>query len=271
MVRLKHSSRSNPWCAKQPWEYSQRHQRHREKDYARLTQRNEVIYDNPTEQANASYYRCNFLPSKLQCWWQIAGKEINWRKSTWENGDLPRKTAWFVESGCSCSYKYSGVVSKPTTFPEWLLEITKSVMKEIGWPKKFKTLPNSCNVNWYEDGKSHVGWHRDDENIFRDKDGCSIVSLSLGATRTFQIRHRWKKDILIEKKLHSGDILTMEGKFQDYLVHRVPVERTVKDSRINFTWRWIKNHEQTCRKGDVNQTKAWAPSDKWADIVENSP
>ena len=64
-----------------------------------------------------------------------------------------------------------------------------------------------------------------------------------------------KNNIFIEKKLHSGDILTMEGKFQDNLVHRVPVERKVKDSRLNFTWRWIKNHGHTSRKRDVNPTR----------------
>ena len=128
-------------------------------------------------------------------------------------------------------------------------------MTKIGWPKKLRTLPNSCNVNYYEDGKSQVGWHSDDENLFKDtKEGYTIVSLSLGATRTFQMRHKWKKDIFIEKKLHSEDILIMEGKFQDKFVHRVPVEKAVKDSRINLTWRWIRNHDWNCSKQRIEST-----------------
>ena len=84
--------------------------------------------------------------------------------------------------------------------------MTKQVMQVVGWPKKFQTLPNSCNVNRYDTGKDFVGWHSDDEKLFSTfNDQTMIVSLSLGASRTFEIRHKSSnKEISIV--LNNGDI-----------------------------------------------------------------
>ncbi|CAJ1343089.1 unnamed protein product [Effrenium voratum] len=44
--------------------------------------------------------------------------------------------------------------------------------------------PNSANINLYRDGRQGVGWHADDELLFRGKDSdCPVVSISLGAAR----------------------------------------------------------------------------------------
>ena len=116
----------------------------------------------------------------------------------------------------------------------------------------FEHLPNSCNVNWYENGLDSVGWHSDDEPLFQSKyDDCLILSLSLGQSRKFEVKlmedlyDTTNIDPNIEIKqivLHNGDIMTMEGLFQKYYLHRVPKSYDVSSARINFTWRWIKQH-----------------------------
>jgi len=47
---------------------------------------------------------------------------------------------------------------------------------------------NVVLMNWYGNGEHHVGWHSDSEDDLVD--GAAIASLSLGETRTFQLRHR---------------------------------------------------------------------------------
>ena len=39
----------------------------------------------------------------------------------------------------------------------------------------------------------------------------------------------------------------MEGMFQKFFQHRVPKSHYPVGGRINFTWRWIEKHEQTCQ------------------------
>ena len=127
------------------------------------------------------------------------------------------------------------------------MEITCEVMKVVGWSFHSETLPNSCYANLYEDGKDFVSCHSDDEPLFNSKEQHSrIISLSLGASRTFQILHKRSGKILT-KKLTNGDLLIMDGMFQKYLQHRILKEERVREKRINLTWRWIVKHGQiTC-------------------------
>ena len=133
---------------------------------------------------------------------------------------------------------------KPIVFPEWFLKITKRVLDETGLD--FEHFPNSCNVNWYENGADSVGWHSDNESLFQSKeDDTLILSLSLGQSRKFEVKLMEHRDDgpsaeIKQIVLHHGDIMTMEGLFQKYYVHRVPKAYGVGKPRINLTWRWIK-------------------------------
>ena len=106
---------------------------------------------------------------------------------------------------------------------------------------------NSCLLNLYRDGSDHVPWHADDEPVYGDLNDCTIASVSLGASRLFQIRQssfedtedtrfaappRWKYT------LHSGSLLVMRGATQRHYQHRVPKrERRPVGARINATFR----------------------------------
>merc|ERR1712060_943368 len=65
--------------------------------------------------------------------------------------------------------------------------------------------PNSCNLNLYTGGDMSVGWHADDEQLFQGKSrDCRILSLSLGATRSFDLRLNWPDASWKPKKLMIG-------------------------------------------------------------------
>lgn len=45
---------------------------------------------------------------------------------------------------------------------------------------------NTCLINYYRDGRDYMGWHRDNESQLHPS--SPIASISLGATRVFQMR-----------------------------------------------------------------------------------
>jgi len=152
-----------------------------------------------------------------------------------------------VAENCRCCYRYSLTKWEPTVFPKWFRKITQRVLDETGL--EFEHFPNSCNVNWYQNGADSVGWHSDDESLFQSKDDDTLIlSLSLGQSRKFEVKLAEHKDDgpmanIKQMVLHHGDIMTMEGLFQKYYVHRVPKAYGVQRARVNLTWRWIKKHD----------------------------
>ena len=76
-----------------------------------------------------------------------------------------------------------------------------------------------------------------------------IASLSLGETRTFQLRHRHDKSIdRLDLDLPSGSLLWMAGSTQTHWQHALPKrggKRRTWDARINLTFRWIYSGEET--------------------------
>lgn len=152
---------------------------------------------------------------------------------------LPRSTAWMTAAGCSCTYKYGGVTVSPTEFPPWMMEVMRAFMPLCGLTEP-ELWPNSCNLNMYSNGQMSVGWHADDEAIFKGKiEDARIISVSLGAERTFELRQSSadQEEGVRDKyvmNLGNGDVCTMEGLTQKYYQHRVPKEKA-SGPRINFT------------------------------------
>ena len=108
-------------------------------------------------------------------------------------------------------------------------------MKKVGLRKSDGVWPNSCNANLYQTGEAGIGWHSDNEAIFGPTSQESlIISLSLGQSRRFQIRRK-KEQLAWETWLHNGDLLTMEGLFQNHYEHQVPKESGVNEPRVNLT------------------------------------
>lgn len=95
---------------------------------------------------------------------------------------------------------------------------------------------NTCLCNYYEDGRQRIGWHADREEIGRT---TPIASVSLGATRTFEVRHRIRgaRD-RASLEMASGSVVFMENVCQTEYLHSVPRQSEVEEGRINLTFRF---------------------------------
>lgn len=174
-------------------------------------------------------FYADFLGSE---YFELLKTEINWKqegmKIYGKEVLFPRLTAWYAEEGKT--YKYSGLVNIPQEFTTNLLKIKKMVELKTG--KKF----NSALLNYYRNGQDSMGWHSDDEPELGKNP--VIASVSLGAERKFQFKHKGMPKSLININLSPGSLLIMQGATQHHWLHQVP---KVKDAgeRINITFRWV--------------------------------
>lgn len=137
---------------------------------------------------------------------------------------LPRLTAWFGD----VAYAYSGVLHEPAPFPPIPERLRKRAEALSG------TSFNAVLVNFYRHGGDSVGWHSDNEAGLGD---CpTIASLSLGAARRFQFRHRKTKET-ITLELKTGHWLIMAGQTQRFWLHQVPKTTRPVAPRVNLTFR----------------------------------
>ena len=93
-------------------------------------------------------------------------------------------------------------------------------------------------INRYRNGSDSVAWHNDDDAKADPR--RVIASLSLGATRTFEIRPlrtSGLKHVKIAVPLSDGDLVVMRGETQRNYEHRIPKEPRVAEERINLTFR----------------------------------
>jgi len=138
---------------------------------------------------------------------------------------MPRLIAWYGS-------RRSG--KPPTPFTP-TIEVIKEKVEAAS-----KVEFTSVLLNLYRNGKDSVAWHRDHDREF-GKDPV-IGSVSFGETRPFQIRHKFRKDLdKMEIPLNHGSFLLRGGAMQHYWEHRIP--RTTREvrSRINLTFRVVRD------------------------------
>ena len=80
-----------------------------------------------------------------------------------------------------------------------------------------------------------MGWHADDEPEIDQQQ--PIASLSLGASRDFQLKERSERKRKVSLSLGDGDLLVMHPGCQQRWIHAVPVRRRLLNARINLTFR----------------------------------
>ena len=147
---------------------------------------------------------------------------------------IPRLQAFIADEGIT--YTYSGLTLYGSGFPDYI-ETLKNRISSIT-----NTKFNALLANLYRDGKDHMGWHSDDE---RELGAAPVIaSLSLGAERTFQLRHRRTPKQRIDIELASGSLLIMGPELQHQWQHALPKRLRVSQPRINLTFRYIYNKEQ---------------------------
>lgn len=204
----------------------------------------------------------------LWVWYQNILLHCPWFNLPSSQKNIRRLVYWLTNSGCSCKYHSSGAVLTPVPIPEWLVEISRVLMKTTGFDS-FLSTPNACNINFYRNGMDFVGWGADDQDMFGDLDGsCKVLSLSLGRSRTLQLRQKNGNNLDITSiTLDHGDIITMEGLLQRYYDNRVPKSIYETGAHINITFRWILNHNELCpyyRRTGTNSTMCTLPTSAWS-------
>jgi alkylated DNA repair dioxygenase AlkB len=142
----------------------------------------------------------------------------------------PRLSAWYADAGKS--YRYSNLSLEPLPWTPAILEIKARVEATV--PHTF----NSVLLNYYRHGQDSMGWHADNEPEL----GLNpvIASVSLGASRRFDLRHKHRKNVpKVSLDLTSGSILLMGGTTQHFWQHQLPKTARINEVRLNLTFRTI--------------------------------
>jgi alkylated DNA repair dioxygenase AlkB len=141
---------------------------------------------------------------------------------------LPRLQTWHADPGIT--YSYSNNLLETRSWTSLLSDIRAKI--ELCLDFSF----NSVLVNWYRNGEDYVGWHADNEPELGEQP--FIVSLTFGAERLFEFRHK-KSSKNGRLLLRSGTLLIMRPDFQHHWLHSVPIEKNLMEGRINLTFRKV--------------------------------
>jgi alkylated DNA repair dioxygenase AlkB len=183
--------------------------------------------------AEVLFYRDCFSPAESAEHFQALIESIHWKQDSvnlyGKTIALPRLTAWYGDAGKS--YTYSGITQQPLPWTTTLLTIKPRVEAAA------RVTFNSVLLNQYRDGADSVAWHSDDEPEL-----CQnpvIASVSFGATRAFQFKHKQHSDQRLSLELTPGSLLLMRGATQHFWKHQLPKTKKSCGPRINLTFRVI--------------------------------
>jgi len=141
----------------------------------------------------------------------------------------PRLTCLFGNEGKP--YSYSGLTMYPKPWNISIMFLKTEIEKICN--QNFTTIL----ANLYRNEKDSNGWHADNEKeLGRDP---IIASISLGETRKFQIKHNTNKENKCNLDLTHGSLLLMKEGSQIHYKHQLPKSTSVKNARINLTFRTI--------------------------------
>ena len=139
-----------------------------------------------------------------------------------------RKAAWYGDK--EYNYTYSNSTKQALIWTEELLQL-KNLIEE----KSSETF-NSCLLNLYHNGDEAMAWHSDGEKTL--KENGAIASMSIGAERVFQFKHK-QNNKQIQILLEHGSLLIMKDETQKNWLHRLAKSSKIKTPRINLTFRTI--------------------------------
>ena len=170
-------------------------------------------------------------------WFDTLLRETAWRDETitmfGRQVMQPRRTALYGNGGLT--YRYSGRTMHPLPWTPTLM-LLKAIAEQHA-----DTSFTTVLINLYRNGADSMGWHRDNERELGPEP--VIASISLGATRMFQCKHRTDSTQRLSLPLHHASVLVMKGAMQEHWYHQVPKERGVAEPRINLTFRRIVGND----------------------------
>jgi alkylated DNA repair dioxygenase AlkB len=184
--------------------------------------------------AEVTFYRDFFGPDESGKFFQELSDTIKWKQESARFGGkavpLPRLTAWYGDAGKS--YSYSGITVHPLLWTPLLLSIKERVEGAAS------IAFNSVLLNFYRGERDSVAWHSDDEPELGTNP--VIASVSFGATRRFQFKHKTNSDLRLSVDLTPGSLLLMAGTTQHFWKHQIPKTTQPVGARINLTFRVIQ-------------------------------
>lgn len=142
---------------------------------------------------------------------------------------IPRRLAWFGD----VDYAYSGLNHPAKPMPAPLRQLADRIEAWL-LLQGHKASFNSVLMNFYRDGRDSIGMHADSEEQL-EKDP-TIASVSLGAPRTFIVRHMLT-GLKLSESLPGGSLLVMKGDMQRTWLHGIPKEPGAQGPRCNLTFR----------------------------------
>lgn len=179
------------------------------------------------------YYVPNWL-SQHDCvsnWYQQLADELAWQqdeiKVFGKLHRIPRLQAWYGDA--EASYRYSGQSMQPRPWSSSLSRLRHALAHD-------QLVFNSVLANWYRDGHDKMGWHSDNESELGRNP--TIASISVGSSRTFQLKHRITSK-RIDLELEDGSLLIMAGAMQHFWQHALPARKRISQGRINLTFRQV--------------------------------
>lgn len=190
-----------------------------------LNQNNVLPFD-----GQVNYHPFAFSKEEIEAHFHDLSNEISWQQDVvklfGKTYITDRKVAWYAEK--PFIYRYSGQSKVALAFTQTLIDIKIRVEKLTG------SEYNACLLNFYHSGSEGMGWHSDNEKSISPN--SSIASVSLGALRKFQFKHKThgqKIDIILD----SGSVLDMREETQEFWLHALPKNTKIKGERINLTFR----------------------------------
>lgn len=147
---------------------------------------------------------------------------------------MPRQTVGYATVP-GLSYKFSDKrVLAMYPMPAAVDELRRSIEATTG------ARYNFVLINEYKNNGETVGWHADGESDMVPK--STVAFISIGATHPFQMRRndRSNGERSVNVSLEDGDLLTMEGSFQQHYQHAIPRRALVSDMHYDLTFRTMR-------------------------------
>jgi alkylated DNA repair dioxygenase AlkB len=154
-----------------------RNSHEREQARAAMNQKNILPYDGLVYVSDNTEGEFEW-PKVTACLAETVPWRIETARLFGRNMPVPRMTACFGDA----DYTYSGIRHRAASFPAVVQRLRERAEAISGGSY------NAVLLNLYRDGNDSVGWHSDREAALGNYP--TITSLSLGATRRFQFRHR---------------------------------------------------------------------------------
>jgi alkylated DNA repair dioxygenase AlkB len=142
-----------------------------------------------------------------------------------------RSNAWFADDP-NAIYEYSGQRWLPVPLTPCQIALRARLEELLG------ERLNAVLAGYYPHGGAGVGYHADDEPILGNEP--TIASLSIGATRVFQIARASRARPIapeLELPLEDCDLLVMRKSFQRRYRHALKKESKTIEARLNLSYR----------------------------------